>query len=292
MSLADVHPSGRLRAGRARSAPARESAVANTDPVAATTSNRPRRTRRAAIRFVDRWWAVLLILVGWQIFVMVKDYNRIVLPSPVSVFSDLLTNPGAYAGDTARTLLLSVLGVAIGMMLGFSIAIITWASALIAGAVSPLVLMLRSIPIVAVIPVVARFVGYGNKVVPIVTVMLAFFPAYVMTTSALRSAPKVAVDVLHSLGATRWAVLRRVLIPNAMPSVFVALRLCASTTVLAAMVAEFLAGTNGLGRLFSDARVRFETDRAWGAAVVATVISVTFFQLALRIEHWGRRRFR
>ena len=59
-----------------------------------------------------------------------------------------------------------------------------------AGAVSPLVLMLRSIPLVAIIPVVARLVGYGNKIVPIVTIMLAFFPAYVMTT--LRPARRVA----------------------------------------------------------------------------------------------------
>lgn len=272
--------------------PASSSASSHASTPVADRTPFSRRWRPALARFVDRWWAVLAIVVAWQVFVMIKDYNRIVLPSPLAVLGDLVTNPGAYAGDTVRTLTLSIVGVAIGMCLGFAIAVVTWASALISGAIGPLVLMLRSIPIVAVIPVVARLVGYGNKVVPIVTIMLAFFPAYVMTSTALRNAPAVAVDVLRSLGASRWSVLRRVLIPNAMPNVFVALRLCASTTVLAAMVAEFLAGTNGLGRLFSDARVRFETDRAWGAAVVATVISVAFFQMSLRIERWGRLRYR
>ena len=173
------------------------------------------------------------------------------LPTPLDVATDLVTNPGAYAGDTARTFGLALFGVVVGMALGFAVSVATWASSLIAGAVSPLVLMLRSIPIVAVIPVVARLVGYGNKIVPIVTIMLAFFPAYVMTSSGLRSASPTSLDLMTSLGASRWTALRRLLVPTAVPSVLVALRLCASSAVLAAMVAEFLAGTNGLGRLFS-----------------------------------------
>ena len=240
----------------------------------------------------SRWWAVIVLVAVWQLWVSFTGYNSIVLPRPTDVIADVVTNPGAYAGDTARTIGLAIVGVAVGMTLGFLIAVVTWASSLAAGAIGPLVLMLRSIPIVAVIPVVARVVGYGNKVVPIVTIMLAFFPAYVMTTSGLRSAPSTSVDVMRALGASRWTLLRRVLVPAALPNVFVALRLCASSAVLAAMVAEFLAGSNGLGRLFSSSRVRFDNERAWGAALIATAVSVAFFHLALRLERWGRARFR
>ena len=263
-------------------------------PVVAATAHRslPRRAGRSVAGFFRRWWAVLALVVVWQLWVSISGYNSIVLPAPTDVAVDLVTHPGAYAGDTARTFGLALFGVAVGMMLGFVVAVLTWASTLIAGAVGPLVLMLRSIPIVAVIPVVARLVGYGNKIVPIVTIMLAFFPAYVMTTSGLRTASQTSRDLMRALGASRWTLLRRVLVPTAVPSLLVALRLCAASAVLAAMVAEFLAGTNGLGRLFSSTRVRFETERAWGAALIATALSVVFFQVALRIERWGRRRFR
>ncbi|HEU4840458.1 MAG TPA: ABC transporter permease subunit [Ilumatobacteraceae bacterium] len=252
----------------------------------------PVRSARAVGRFVRRWWAVLALLALWQAWVSISGYNAIVLPAPTDVARDLVTHPGAYAGDTARTFGLAVFGVAVGMALGFVVAVVTWASSLVAGAVSPLVLMLRSIPLVAIIPVVARLVGYGNKIVPIVTIMLAFFPAYVMTTSGLRTASATSRDLMRALGASRWTLLRRVLVPTAMPNLLVALRLCASSAVLAAMVAEFLAGTNGLGRLFSNSRVRFENERAWGAALIATALSVVFFTVALRIERWGRHRFR
>ena len=261
-------------------------------PVARTRPSWPARSLRATGRFIRRWWAVLAVLLAWQAWISIRDYNSIVMPAPTDVIGDLVTNPGAYAGDTARTFGLALFGLSIGMLLGLSVAIISWASALAAGAVSPLVLMLRSIPIVAVIPVLARLVGYGNKIVPIVTIMLAFFPSYVMSTSGLRSASATSRDLMLAMGASRWTLLRRVLLPNAMPNLLVALRMCAATVVLAAMVAEFLAGTNGLGRLFSSTRVRFETDRAWGAALIATALSVVLFQITLRIERWGRRRFR
>ena len=251
-----------------------------------------RRVAHGVGRFVRRWWAVIGLVAVWQAWVSISGYNAIVLPAPTDVARDLVTNPGAYAGDTARTFGLALFGIAVGMSLGFVVAVLTWASSLIAGAISPLVLMLRSIPLVAVIPVVARLVGYGNKIVPIVTIMLAFFPAYVMTTSGLRTASQTSRDLMRALGASRWTLLRRVLVPTAVPSLLVALRLCAASAVLAAMVAEFLAGTNGLGRLFSTTRVRFETERAWGAALIATALSVLLFQVALRIERWGRRRFR
>lgn len=274
-------------------------APAVVEPASPTTSGvrmagRPVAVRaaRAGGRLLRQWWAVVAMVALWQAWVSISGYNSIVLPAPTDVARDLMTHPGAYAGDTARTFGLALFGIAVGMSLGFVVAVLTWASSLVAGAVGPLVLMLRSIPIVAVIPVVARLVGYGNKIVPVVTIMLAFFPAYVMTSSGLRSASATSRDLLQALGASRWTLLRRVLVPTAIPNLLVALRLCASSAVLVAMVAEFLAGTNGLGRLFSSTRVRFETERAWGAALVATALSVVFFQVALRIERWGRARFR
>ena len=280
-------------APRAAQAPASAAAPTATRATGAAASTSPgRRVARTGGRVLSRWWAVFALLAIWQLWVTLTGFNRIVLPTPLDVATDLVTNPGAYAGDTARTFGLALFGVIIGMALGFAVSVATWASSLVAGAVSPLVLMLRSIPIVAVIPVVARLVGYGNKIVPIVTIMLAFFPAYVMTSSGLRSASRTSLDLMTSLGASRRTALRRLLVPTAVPSVLVALRLCASSAVLAAMVAEFLAGTNGLGRLFSTTRVRFETERAWGAALVATAVSIVFFQVALRIERWGRARFR
>jgi NitT/TauT family transport system permease protein len=230
--------------------------------------------------------------VAWQLWATLSGYNEIVVPTPVEVAGDLVRHPGIYAGDTVSTLTMALLGLAIGMALGFTLALAVWFSPFMAGVISPVALIVRSIPIITILPVLAQVIGYGNKLVPIVTALLAFFPAFVMTGSGLRGAPSTNLDMMRSLGASRLQLLRRVLVPAAVPSMLVALRLAAATCVLGAVLAEFLAGTRGLGDLFSDARIRFEMQRAWGAALIATVLSVALFMGASRLERWGTHRYR
>lgn len=250
-----------------------------------------RRGLAAVGHIVSRWWAVMLVIVAWHVWVELNQYNSIVMPTPADVAVEVVSHPGPYVGPTLQTLLLAMVGIVGGMALGYALAVVSWASALLAGVVNPFVVMLRSVPIVALIPVVARLIGYGNKVVPVVTVMMAFFPAYVMTTTGLRSASRASVDIVRALGGTRIDLLRRVLVPASVPHILVAFRLVASSAILIAMVAEFLAGTSGLGRMFAEARNRFDAERAWGAAVVATILSVLLFNAALSLERRGRRRF-
>lgn len=251
-----------------------------------------RRLGRAALRWFSRSWGIIAVVVAWQLWATISGYNRIVVPTPVEVAGDLLRHPGIYAGDTLSTSIMGVLGLAIGMALGFALGVAVWFSPFAAGVVGPVALVVRSIPIITILPVLAQVVGYGNKLVPIVTALLAFFPAFVMTGAGLRSAPPASADMMRSLGASRVQVLRRVLVPAAVPSLCVALRLAAATCVLGAVLAEFLAGTRGLGDLFSDARIRFEMQRAWGAALIATVLSVALFLGASRLERWADHRYR
>jgi NitT/TauT family transport system permease protein len=69
----------------------------------------------------------------------------------------------------------------------------------------------------------------------------------------------------------------------------VALRIGAANSILAALLAEYLIGSVGLGRLFADAQSQFLTPRAWAASLVATVLSVTAYALARRLERVGQR---
>jgi len=239
-----------------------------------------------------RNWAVAGLLAGWQAWVTLGDVNEIVLPSPLRVLGDVVTNIGAYAGDTIYTMAMAFGGLTLGMTAGFLLALVVWSSPLLAGAVNPAALVLRSIPVVAVIPVLARLIGYDDKVVLAVTTLISFFPAFVLTGSGLRMVPAGADDLFALAGASRRARLRLLHVPAAVPNLLVALRLSAATCVLAAMVAEFLIGTRGLGELFSQARIDLEMPRAWGAAMIAAVLSVAAFLAAARLERRGIERFR
>ncbi|MET9843904.1 ABC transporter permease [Streptomyces ossamyceticus] len=231
-----------------------------------------------------RYWTVLALLLTWELWVRVRHINEIVVPAPRAVVTDIFHNPSAYTDPLARTLLNSITGLGLGMGLGVCCAVAVWFSRLLSGLLTPLMLIMRSIPVVAMIPVIAVVTGYGAAAVTAVTTLVSFFPTFVMVLSGLRSAPIAMTDLFDVLGASRGVVLRRLLLPHAVPQLLVALRLTAPTAVLAAMLAEYLLGRDGLGTLFADATIFATPQRAWGGALIATVVSVACFVTARGVE--------
>lgn len=240
---------------------------------------------------LSRYWGVALVLLLWQGWVTAFQLNAIVLPQPVDVLADIVSNPGVYLANGGQTLAIAAGGLAIGMALGTLLAILAWASPLLGGMLTPLGLMFSSIPVIALIPIVARLMGYDVRTVLAIVVIISFLPAFVFTGSGLRALPAGSSDLFRVFGAGRWARFTRLVLPSAVPNWMIALRLAAPTAILAAMLAEYLMGTSGLGYLFRASAEDFGTERALGTSVVATIVSVLLFSGALAAERAVARRW-
>jgi NitT/TauT family transport system permease protein len=171
------------------------------------------------------------------------------------------------------------------MALGTALAVLAWLSSVLEGLLTPLTVLFSSVPVVTLIPIVARLLGYDFTTVLAIVVIICFFPAFVFTTSGLRALPPGSADLFKVLGASSVATLLRLALPAAVPNWMVALRIASANAILAAMVAEYLMGTAGLGFLFGETKADFNMERAFGATVVATAVSLLFFAAAL----WAQR---
>jgi len=243
------------------------------------------------IRALSQFWGILLLLIGWQLWVSLGDYNAIVMPRPTAVFADLAAAPMAYLEPAGFTLLISAFGLLGGLLFGILLAALAWMSRLLNGLLSPLALIFSAIPVVCMIPVLARLFGYDQRTVLAVVVVITFFPAFVFCASGLRAVPPGSEDLFSVLGGSRWSRLWRLALPSAIPNVAIALRITAAQSILAAMVAEFLMGTRGLGQLFSVTHADFRMERAIGASVVAIVLSVATYLASAGIERFVRGRW-
>lgn len=249
------------------------------------------RPARSAGALFLRYWTVLLLVVAWGVWVEAFHVNQIVAPSPGAVFGDLAGHPGVYATALAETMLMAVGGLVLGMTAGVLLAAGVWASKVLSGLMTPLILVVRSVPVVALLPVILSVVGSGTSAMLTVTSLITFFPAFAFTTSGLRSAPAVSADLFTVLHASKLSRLRLLLLPQAVRGLLVALRLTAPGAVLVAMLAEYLMGSGGgLGQLFFDSVSFSEVVRAWGTSVVATAVSVVTFVAARAVERWGTER--
>jgi NitT/TauT family transport system permease protein len=247
--------------------------------------------RPLLLRLVEDYWGVLLLLVAWELWVIVNRFNPIVMPTPTAVLNDLVTYPQVYLRNVGITLMVAIFGLVAGMLVGTGLAVAAWFSPVAAGLLNPLTVLFSSVPVVALIPVIARLLGYDTSTVLAIVVIITFFPSFVFASSGLRSPPPGAEDLFRVLGASRLAVLARLALPSAMPNLAIAFKLAAAHAILAAMVAEFLMGTTGLGYLFAKTKSDFQTEQAFGASLVATVISAAAFLAAGWVEKKVRDRY-
>ena len=240
------------------------------------------------VTLLRRWWPVVLVIAAWQVWIDLSGLNAIVMPKPLSVLLDMLGHPQIYIPSSLQTILVAAAGMLIGVLLGTGLAILAWYSPILGGMLTPLSLVFSSIPVVTVIPILARFFGYDMRTVIIIVGIISFFPAFVFTSAGLRYLPAGSADVMRVGGASRWRQLTLLALPAAVPSVMVALRIAVPGAILSAMLAEFLMGTSGLGYLFVRAKADFNMDRALGTSLVATLVSL----LSFAVVSWAETRVR
>lgn len=229
-------------------------------------------------------WPIAVVLIAWDLWVVLNGYTSTVAPRPWNVFADVATGFADYVPSIGYTLGMSLGGLVGGTAIGFVGAVLVWWSAALSGIVTPAALVIRSVPITALIPIIARIVGYGDPAVLTSTALICFFPAFVFTLSGLASMPEAGRDLFRVLGANKRQVLGRLGVLHALPNLMISVRITAPTAVLAAMLAEFLMGAHGLGALFSQSRSYQDMERAWGTALIATVVSVLVFVAARGVE--------
>ncbi len=239
------------------------------------------------LRAIDVAWPVLVLLVAWQAWIALGHVPAIVAPSPAAVVRELVAHPDVYASAAATTLGASALGLVAGTLLGSALALAVWLAPAAEALMTFPALLVQATPLVALVPVFGRLFGYGEPTVLAAAIAITFLPTFVLVAAGLRAVPPGGDALFAVLGAARTTRLLHLALPAAVPNLLIAIRIAAANSILAALVAEYLVGNAGLGRVLADAQSQFLTPRAWSASLVATVLSVAAYAAARRAERLG-----
>ena len=141
----------------------------------------------------------------------------------------------------------------------------------------PVLIMFRSTPVAAVAPIIMLFFGRGIMTSIAVVTIVSFFPLLVNVTRGLTAPERNALEMMHVYGASRWQQLRFVRIPFALPYLFAGLRVAGATSILGAMLSEWITGSKGLGNLILDAGEMREIELLWAAVLTSVAIALVVF---------------
>ncbi|GAB32462.1 ABC transporter permease [Gordonia otitidis] len=233
---------------------------------------------------------VLILVIWWLFLLAYPDIGPIIGRTPVQVFQYLFTEPGAAdaRSEIFSNLWITLTDAAIGFVVGMAAALITAALFVVsrpaAQTFMPIAMLLRSVPLVAMTPLITLVVGRGVGVVAVMGGIVVFFPALVMIMTGLSNAPKQINDVIAVYGGNRWTALRRAAIPSAVPSLFSAAKISVPGALVGATVAEWLGTNKGLGATLQQALPAAAYNELWASVLVITVASIILYAIVGVIE--------
>ena len=155
----------------------------------------------------------------------------------------------------------------------------------------PVALVVRTVPLVALAPIITLVFGNGFFTVAVMSGIVVFFPALVTISFGLRSVTQQMHDVVSVYGGSTWDVLRRVAFPTALPSFFAAIRISVPGAVTGALIAEFYTTPDSVGKAVNQALALYQYSLVWSLLVVVTAASIMLYLLAQLLERLMLTRF-
>ncbi len=233
------------------------------------------------------WLLPTAIIVIWQTAAQTGWLSSRTLPAPWDVIKAGVVL--SSSGELLQHLLIStrraLTGLLIGGGIGFALGLLTGVSRVAESILDSSIQMVRNIPLLALIPLVILWFGIdeGGKI--FLVSLSVFFPLYINTYHGLRSVDKGLIEMGRIYGLSRWALFQQVILPGALPSILVGLRLSLGYMWLFLVVAETIASSEGIGYMTMNAREFLQTDIVVLGIAIYAVLGKASDLLANFLEH-------
>lgn len=243
-----------------------------------------KRAKRSARRLLPPTVAFVALFVAWDLATRFLKIPPFLLPTPVSIWiatTDVWAGVMVHGLATLRTI---ALGFALSIAAGIPLAVLIASSPLLASALYPLLVLIQSVPKVALAPILVVALGTAEMPRVIITFLVAFFPIVISAATGLMATPSELVELSRSLKASKLQEIFLVRLPFATPYIFSGLKVSATLAVIGTVVAEFVAADKGLGYLLVSSTAFFNTPLAFGAMLCLSAIAIVAFQLVVVVQ--------
>ena len=233
------------------------------------------------------------LVLAWQLAVVGFGIKEYILPTPWAAVQKLSESNYQWPSNFLATLYAVLGAFTLSAVLGILLAVVVVWNDLLLRTVMPVLVLFNTLPKIALAPLFVIWLGYGIWPNIVIGTTIAFFPMVVNTALGLASAEPEMLDLVRTLRASRWQVLRKIRFPNALPYIFVGLKLNATMSVIGALVGEFVASEKGLGSLIITGGVTMQTASIFASLTLISALGLVLYGLVVAVEQivapWAHR---
>jgi NitT/TauT family transport system permease protein len=262
-----------------------------TESAPSERSYRSRLRRRRWIVRLTQLAVLLVVLVGWQLFVG-RDSRKVILYGKPTGIADQIhtwvthgTALGSLGDQIKVTLEEAIIGFVIGTALGIVCGIALGRIRFLAEVFSPYIKVLNSIPRIVLGSVFILAFGLGIESKILLVIVLVFFGVFFNAFQGVREVDRNLIANATILGGSRWQVTRHVVLPSAFTWIVASLHVSFGFALIGAIVGEFLGASQGLGQLIKEAQGTFNANGVWAAMLIMGVVALAAEWFITRLEN-------
>jgi ABC-type nitrate/sulfonate/bicarbonate transport system permease component len=236
--------------------------------------------------WLRRALALAIVLAIWQIVVWLQLTPERYLPSPGRTLAALfrvLTSPEEMTA-AGTTLLRALAGFTLTVPLGISLGALGALVPQVQRMLRPWAELLRPLPPAAIIPLSMFAVGLGLKLYLFIIVFAAIWPVYFNTVAAFAGTSDVLLRTGRAFGYSKVDLVWSVVLPQALPQIFIGVRIAAAVSIIGSVVTDLFAGQDGLGYLLFERAWALRIPDVFALTVVCGLCGMLFNEMVLRLR--------
>jgi NitT/TauT family transport system permease protein len=227
---------------------------------------------------------LLLLVLAWQAAIDAFAIPPYLLPGPGAALAAFGANLALVGRSAAFTVGCTLAGMAVSVTVAIALALIFLLSDTMSRALMPLIVVIRTIPMIAVAPLIIVIFGRGPGNSIGMVALLTFFQIMLGARKGFVSPTLNTLEMMHTCGAGFWQTFAKVRLPFAIPYIFTGLRIASGSALLCAMFAEWLSGAPGLGSLILNSYSTENFPLMWAATLSGTTAAYLFFTFTIAAE--------
>lgn len=251
---------------------------------------RVQRRRLWSIR-LSRLLVLAVLLAVWELAAVMKWVNPMLTSKPSSLLSSFseLAFEGQLFHHTWVTSVETLIGIVISMLLGIMIAIGFWWSGFASKVLEPYMVVLNALPKVALGPIFYIWLGDTNSIYGM-AIAISLIVTIIMIETGFREISRTKLKLMESFGATKFQMLRMVLLPASIPNIIATLKVNVGLTLVGVIMGEFLSSKAGLGYLIIYGGQVFQMDMVMVSIAMLAILSIVLYGIVTVVGHYAMKK--
>jgi NitT/TauT family transport system permease protein len=231
--------------------------------------------------FGGRLFLAALILLGAELGIRYRVLSPLFFSSPSEVFEVFRTqlSAGTLLADIGITALETLAGLVLGSLLGMAVGLALPQVKIVCKVIEPFLMTLNGIPVIVIAPLFILWLGLGLSSKIGISIYIVFFAMFIPVYTASIRLERELVDALHVMGATRWQIFCKVIVPSSLPSVYTGLKIGSGLALIGAVIGEFVASRSGLGHMILYASGTLDTPSLYLGIVILALFAAALSAL-------------